>query len=148
MAIANTIKSRLFKAMALACFALFLFVARPAVAVEYIYNHSLQEQRLSKLSLRAIFTSRMRRWPDGTQVTLVTYSYDNPVFIDVCSRMNVYPINFKRIWDMVIYSGGGKGPIFVDDEDEMLRVVKSTPGAIGYIQTVNEGDEIHVLQID
>ncbi len=123
-----------------------LAISRSATAVEYIYNH--KQQALPAFNLRAVFTSRMRRWPDGTPVKLVSYHYDNPIFIQVCSQMNIYPINFKRAWNMVIYSGGGEGPIFVNDKEEMIKVVKSTPGAIGYIEKVEKGDEINVLQID
>ena len=123
-------------------------LSRTAFAVDYIFNHHTQQQAISQFNLRAIFTSRMRRWPDGTPVKLVTYNYDNTIFIDVCSQMNIYPINFKRVWDMVIYSGGGEGPIFVNNREEMIKAVSSTPGAIGYLESVKKGDEINVLQIN
>ena len=142
------IKKKLIRGAVLTLFALALSFSRSVLAVEYIYNHKEQEQQLSEFNLRAIFTSRMRRWPDGTPVKLVTYNYDNSVFINVCSKMKIYPINFKRVWDMVVYSGGGDGPIFVENKEEMLKVVKTTPGAIGYLETVEKGDEINVLRID
>ncbi len=125
-----------------------LSISRTAFAIDYIYNHQEKDLAISQFNLRAIFTSRMRRWPDGTPVKLVTYNYDHALFLNVCSKMKIYPINFKRVWDMVIYSGGGEGPIFVENEEEMKKVVNSTPGAIGYLETVDKGGKINVLQID
>ena len=62
------------------------------------------------------------------------------------TSLHVFPYKLRRIWDRNIYSGTGEAPITVDSEEEMLKAISSSPGAIGYANKGN--DNVRIIKID
>lgn len=105
-----------------------------AGSVEIITSPDRADIALERPLLRAIFTLRMREWPDGRPVRVFVLP-DNHELHDRFSReeLGTYPYVLRGVWDRVLYTGTGFAPIVVRTEDEMRRLVSSTPGAIGYV---------------
>lgn len=120
------------------CGLLLLLVAlqAPALAggVEVITNPDHAAVTLDRSLLRAVFTMRMRQWPDGRPLRVFVFADDHPLH-DRFSRelLGTYPYVLRNAWDRVVYTGTGLAPVVVNSEDEMRRRVLGTPGAIGYV---------------
>ena len=100
---------------------------------------NVEQETYNRAFLRAVFTMRARRWPDGQGVRVFVYGQENLAHQLLCKKLlNMYPYQLRRSWDRMVYSGTGQAPIQVSSEQEMRDKVKSTPGAIGYVL---EGDD-------
>ncbi len=117
-------------------------------SIEIVSNKSLQTKDISINIARAIFSGRMKYWPDGTPVRVVMYKADTNQHRQFCSEiLDVYPRQLQRSWDMIIFSGVGEGPMIVKDEVELINKINSIPGAIGYADKITTDMEVQIVKI-
>jgi hypothetical protein len=91
---------------------------------------------------------RLRKWPNGSPITLVTMADDNHVHINfVQQTVRLFPHQLRRNWDKLIYSGTGQAPIEVKTEAEMIDYVSKTPGAIGYVSKEPINENVTTLKL-
>jgi ABC-type phosphate transport system substrate-binding protein len=112
-----------------------------AGAAEIIVNASVPSAHYSRADTRAIFAMHLRIWPNGEPIKVFTLTDDDPVHKDfVKNNLNMFPHQFRRAWDRMIYSGTGIAPIQLDSEQEMVEKVMNTPNAIGYVRKKPDGN--------
>lgn len=115
---------------------------------QVIAHQDLQNNELSLNELRAIFSLRARKWPDGTPITVFVLRDEHEAHRQFLLRtLKMLPHQLRRQWDRYIYSGIGQGPTVVESPEEMLSRVKSTPGGIGYIEGGVPDGPVHMLSI-
>lgn len=104
-------------------------------AVEVIVNPSLTSVTLNRSLLRAVFTMRMRQWPDGSPIRVFVLPDDDPLS-DAFYReqLGMYSYVLRNAWDRMVFTGTGFAPTVVRSEKEMNELVRTTPGAIGYVR--------------
>ncbi len=113
-----------------------------------IAHQDLQNNELSLNELRAIFSLRARKWPDGTPITVFVLRDEHEAHRQfLLKTLKMLPHQLRRQWDRYIYSGIGQGPTVVESPEEMLSRVKSTPGGIGYIEGGMSDGSVHILTI-
>ncbi len=135
----------------LICFAFLAASSLPAFALEVI-AHQAQTQSTAKhltvRELRAIYSLRLKQWPNGLPITVVALSNDSILHNDFCKKiLRVFPHQLKLGWDRVTFSGLGRPPIIAKNKDEMYEIIKNTPGAIGYIDQINKNSESSVIPV-
>lgn len=140
-------------ALARSWLALGLLLCAPVLAQEVIVNAGVADRSVSQGTVRAIFSMRLRQWQDGKPVKVFVLPDQNPVHISFAkSRLNTFPHQLRRSWDLLVYSGSGQAPTVVESPTEMLQKVSSTAGAIGYLPEdyLKKGDrneQVRILQI-
>lgn len=121
----------------------------PARAVDVIAHPSVASSRLSLVQAKALFSMRQTRWPDGMRALVFVLPDAHPTHSAFSKEiLNLYPYQLRQTWDRQVYSGTGQAPIEVATEEEMLKRVASTPGAIGYVRKVNPHDPVRVISVD
>lgn len=124
-----------------------LFVAAADGPV-VISHPSVSTQSLSRDAVLAMFAMHSRRWSDGQRVKVFVLEKSHPIHkVFATEVLGTYPYQLERIWRRLVYSGTGRAPQVCADEQEMLRNVMNTPGAIGYVGTV-KGGGLNVIRID
>jgi hypothetical protein len=104
-------------------------------AADVIVSPSLSEIALDRSLLRAVFTMRVREWPDGTPVHVFVLPDDNPLSdVFYRERLGMYSYVLRRAWDRMVFTGTGLAPTVVRSEKEMIERVRSTPGAIVFVR--------------
>ncbi|WP_036300979.1 type 2 periplasmic-binding domain-containing protein [Methylomarinum vadi] len=94
-----------------------------------------QYRKLSRAELREIFFGRQTRWPDGSPLRVFVLPDKHPVHIRFAKEvLGIYPYQLRSAWDRMIYSGTGTPPVVVESLEQMKKQIRSTPGAIGYIE--------------
>ena len=89
---------------------------------------------LDQKSLRGFFTLKRTVWPNGQPVQIVTLTSDNlkhKAFVE--NELKLFNYQVKRIWDRQIFSGSSLTPIEVNTFEELIKVIASTPGSLGYV---------------
>lgn len=104
-------------------------------AAEVIVSPSLQTLELDRSLLRAVFTMRVREWPDGSAIRVFVLPDDDPLSdMFYRERLGMYSYVLRRAWDRMVFTGTGFAPTVVESEEQMRQLVRSTPGAIGYVR--------------
>jgi hypothetical protein len=105
-----------------------------AQSVEIIVNPAVSSVPLDRDLLRAIFTMRLRSWPDGPAVRVFVLPDGDPVSDRFYrEQLGMYSYVLRSAWDRMVYTGTGLAPTVVRSEKEMRERVLATPGAIGYV---------------
>lgn len=117
-------------------------------AQEVIVNPNVQETTLNRSALRAIFSMRLRTWPDGTLIKVFVLDDNSPLHTRFSKKiLNIFPYQLRRTWDRLVYSGTGQAPIEVDSIQEMFDRVASTSGAIGYLSEEVVDADMHAVKV-
>jgi hypothetical protein len=105
-----------------------------AQSAQIIVNPELTSVQLDRDLLRAIFTMRLRSWPNGPPVRVFVLP-DNDPLSDRFYReqLGMYSYILRAAWDRMVFTGTGLAPTVVRSEEEMRERVRVTPGAIGYV---------------
>lgn len=126
-----------------------LFYSVDSNALELIINSEASIKSISQSDLRAVFSGRMRQWPSGVPVRVVLLKGDPDLHVDFCKNYVKYsPLQLRRVWKRVIFSGMGEGPYFVSSTEEMEKAVKEIPGAIGYVGISTQKEGINELSVE
>lgn len=105
-------------------------------------------EELSVNEARAIFSMRMRIWPDGSPITVFVLPHDAPKHNHfVRSILKLLPHQLKRNWDRLVYTGIGQAPLEVANEQQMIQQLKATPGSIGYINSGSRDETLHLIKL-
>jgi hypothetical protein len=125
-------------------------LATPTAAdINVVANPSVTTDEISLATLRSVFLMRARLWPDGTPITVFVLPDRDERHITFCrSLLKIFPYVLRDTWDRAVFTGTGLAPIEVANQEELVRRLASTRGAIGYIQAEKAPDEkIKLLKI-
>ena len=115
---------------------------------EVVMHPDISEEIVSVNSLRAIFSMRINTWPNGKRIKVYVLPDDNSLHQRFSKeRLNVFPYQLRSAWDRLVFSGTGQAPNVVSTSEEMLTKISSTPGAVGYLYSIQIDDNVNVLQI-
>jgi ABC-type phosphate transport system substrate-binding protein len=114
-----------------------IFLMAVLVSINYaqvavIANKSAPVSKISAGSLLQIYLMKNTKWSDGTKI-VVYYNKEQSICQKVCDFIGMDIINLRKRWMQMQLSGEGKAPEAIDSDDEMIKKVKSTEGAIGYV---------------
>ena len=115
---------------------------------ELIANQNVPPQSLSQNEARLFFSMRLQRWPDDRPIKVFVLPDDDPLHASFSKKLlGLFPYQLRGVWDRQLFSGTGQAPTTVADEDEMIRRVASTPGAIGYAWKIPQDPRVTRLEV-
>ncbi|MCU7938066.1 MAG: hypothetical protein KZQ64_16550 [gamma proteobacterium symbiont of Bathyaustriella thionipta] len=117
--------------------------------MEIFVNPSVSDRKYTLADVRAIFAMRKIRWDDGKRVHVFVLSDRDQLHRQFTkSKLNMFPHQFRRIWDRLIFSGTGQAPNEVNSIEEMQHKIATTPGAIGYLNKSVRDTDLRVLNYE
>jgi len=125
-------------------------LAPAARAADVVVNAGVSQQDIPRPFLRGMFGMRLRAWPDGAPVTVFVLPDDSASHVEFSTDvLQMFPYQLRQDWDRLIYSGTGQPPIVVNSEEELLRRVAATPGAIGYVGAAPDAlpEQVRILDV-
>ncbi|HWZ98770.1 MAG TPA: hypothetical protein VN025_13520 [Candidatus Dormibacteraeota bacterium] len=132
----------------LCCAALFVADAFPAIknmAIVASAGSKLSDVPMTDLVKYCKGTSKA--WPDGKNFTIVLKNPDAPEMHGVLQKLfGATPAEAKA----AIAKLNESRPMvkFVDSDEELLRTVEATPGAIGVVDVYSINSSVKVLRVD
>ncbi|KKO46242.1 hypothetical protein WG68_05575 [Arsukibacterium ikkense] len=128
------------------CWCLLLPLSMSLSAAEVVVHAAVTEQQLSRAQLRAIFSMRQSRWPDGTVIRVFVLASDHPTHINFSrQQLQMFPYQLDTIWNRQRFSGIGSFPTQLLSEEEMQLALQQTPGAIGYLSVGTIPNTLQVI---
>jgi len=121
---------------------------RPVSALEIVVNRDVPSNQLTHIEIQAIFTMRMRTWPDGQPIRVFVLGDTAPEQIEFSKKLlDIFPYQLRRYWDRLVFSGTGQAPIELGSPGEMYNRVATTGGAIGYLPTEHIGNLVRIIKV-
>jgi phosphate transport system substrate-binding protein len=108
-----------------------------------VVNKDNSVENVTAIHLSKIFRSEIRKWPDGKAVVLVLHK-DSAGETETLERLN------KMTGDeLKALIAAHKDSIVIADSDaDVLKIVQSTPGAIGFVDVRSVDNTINVVRVD
>ncbi len=117
-------------------------------AQKMIVNPEVDVTLMSTDEARLYVTMRHKAWPNGVPVKVFVLPDEDPLHRAFANAvLGMFPYQLRRIWDRQLFSGTGQAPITVATEEEMMRRVASTPGALGYVDSVPPDAPVRFLEV-
>jgi ABC-type phosphate transport system substrate-binding protein len=108
--------------------------------------HKDNPHAIDRNYLVAIYTGRLKGWPDGSPVFPLDQSDGSSVreafYLHFVGRTAA---NMQAVWAQNIFSGKGLPPKIASPDNEMKRIVSTNRNAIGYIRASEVDDTVRVL---
>jgi len=124
-----------------------LITAGVQAQVVVIVHSDVTGDHISKDALAKVFTGSATRIPSGARVIPVMLK-NGPVHSEFATDfLGRSPVSLMVIWRGLVLSGQSAMPKAFDSEDEMVKFVAKTPGAIGYIGVKTPHDDVKVLEV-
>jgi len=107
-----------------------------------VVNKENKVDEIASAHLARIFRSEVKKWADGRGVVLVLHK-DSPGESETLERLiKVSPGELKA------QIAAHKDIVMADSDAEVLKIVQSTPGAIGLVDVRSVDDTIKVVKVD
>jgi len=97
---------------------------------------------VTAVHLARILRSEVKRWPDGKAVILVLHK-ESAGETETLERLA--KINAAELKTLM---AGHKEIVLVDSDADVLKIVQSTPGAIGFVELHSVDNTINVVRVD
>lgn len=110
-----------------------------------IAHRAIPDSTVDRRALLDYYSGDIKAWSDGTRVVVLDLDDNKDIrdrFFDFLGKTSS---RMRSIWLKNMLSGEGKPPDALPDEDEVIRKVAATPGAIGFVSRDKLGENVKVL---
>lgn len=128
---------------------IFIVGAAPAASYKIIVNNSVAIDSLSKRAASDLFLKKKGTWDGGVAVVPVDQLDSSSVRGAFSSAvLGKTTAAVKSYWNQQIFSGREVPPVEKRSDTEVLSLVRSTPGAIGYVSEAAAVVGVRVITIN
>lgn len=135
------------KATILVSILLLLVAANAQGQVAVIANRSVSELSISPAQLLDIYLLNTRTWSDGQVIDLTCLrenSNEEKRFYDILRRT---PLEMRKVWLRAQLSGQARPPEMITSQEELVKRVGATPGAIGFVNRDKVQGNVKILLV-
>lgn len=129
---------------------LIMFLSCTAFAADVIIvNRNNPINDISSAQLKKIYNGRIKFWDNGTKVIPVDMVDDHPCasrFANIILEVDLE--TKRRYWIQKLYSGLGSPPQQEKNFANVISVVASEPGAIGYVKKESVTSAVKLITVD
>jgi ABC-type phosphate transport system substrate-binding protein len=98
---------------------------------------------VTNLRLAKIFRCEIKKWPDGKDIVIILHR-DAPAEMETLERLTRMSAQELKAH----LSSRDSGITQADSDAEVLRIVGSTPGALGLVDVREISDRVNVVKVD
>lgn len=98
---------------------------------------------MTNLRLAKIFRSEIKKWPDGKDIVIILHR-DAPAEMETLERLT--RMSAQELKAHMISRDSGITQ--ADSDAEVLKIVGSTPGALGLVDVRQISDRVNVVKVD
>ena len=130
----------------LAASLLLLILQTASAGVVVIGNSGLGVDSISKSEAADIFLGKMKKLPDGTQLTVIEHKDGDGAKEEFYDKVvGKTTSQLKAYWAKLVFTGEGVPPKEYGGDKAVLDHVSGTPGAIGYVSDGSMDKSVKVL---
>ncbi len=111
--------------------------------VSVIANKSVSESTVSPAKLSSIYLLETTTWSNGKKIVVFDNSSDvKKLFYDMIGKDQM---NIRKEWMKKQLTGEARAPETLSSDEEVLKKVAATPGAIGYVKSSSVTGDVKVV---
>lgn len=135
-------------AIHLAAALLLLPLSASAASFKVVVNNAVNAGSLSKKEVSDLFMKRTTKWSNGAPVVPVDQADRSPVREEFSKVIHGKPTAaVKSYWQQQIFSGRDVPPVEKTSDADVLALVRSNPGAVGYVDAGADTSGVKVLNV-
>jgi phosphate transport system substrate-binding protein len=108
-----------------------------------VVNKNNKVENVTAVHLARIFRSEAKKWPDGKAVVLVLHRSSEGE-TETLQRLNKMSADELK----ALIAAHKDSIVMADSDAEVLKIVQSTPGAIGFVDVRSVDNTINVVRVD
>lgn len=112
-----------------------------------IGNPSVSTSELRKQDIKYIFLGVKTKWDDGSDIVFVIQKDYNAHADFLKTYIHKTTFQFANYWKKQIFTGKGFFPQTLLDDQEIIKFVSSTNGAIGYVSSSVNLSKVKTIRI-
>ena len=99
-----------------------------------ICGNSIDQKSFSKSDVDAILKGKINHWRNGNRVLIILNFNDNKKAEYLAQQVyNKSVKGVKKFWLGIVFQGRADAPIFTENNEDVLRLIKKNKGAIGVL---------------
>lgn len=126
-------------------FGLISWISSISAQVAVVAHKSVPLDTVQDSELLNFYTGDISFWSDGEPIIIFDLKPKGEVKDAFYNFLGISSSRIKSIWMKRMLSGDADPPEFLESEEEMLKKVASTAGAIGFISQAKVTGEVKVL---
>jgi phosphate transport system substrate-binding protein len=108
-----------------------------------VVNKDNNVENVTSVHLSRIFRSEIKKWPDGKAVVLVLHK-DSAGETETLERL----IKMSAEELKALIAAHKDSIVMADSDADVLKIVQSTPGAIGFVDVRSVDNTVNVVKVD
>ncbi len=116
--------------------------------VVIIANKNVPVDTLSKKDVKKIYLGTKTKWKDSSRIGFVILK-SGPVheeFIQTYFKRSSR--QFSCYWKQMVFTGKGDFPKYFDTDEEVIKFLESSDGAIGYVSADKVSDKVKQIKVE
>ena len=123
-----------------------LFTSSAAIADVVVIVNPANSAAIDEEQIAKIFLGQTKTFSNGSEATPIDQK-EGPVREEFGNKLlKKNPSQLKAQWARQIFTGGAKPPKEMASDDEILKFVASTPGAIAYVDSSKVNKSVKVVK--
>lgn len=112
-----------------------------------ICNPSVQESALSKQELKNIFLGKKTTWKDNSKAIFVIQKNAPVHKVFLKKYVDKTTSQFANYWKKRVFTGKGASPQSLPSDQEVIKFVSETSGAVGYVSSGVGLDNVKTIKV-
>lgn len=108
-----------------------------------VVNKENNVENVTAVHLSKIFRSEMKKWADGKAIVLVLHK-DSAGEVETLERLNKMTADELK----TLIAAHKDSIVMADSDADVLKIVQSNPGAIGFVDVRSVDNTINVVRVD
>lgn len=133
------------------CIILTVAIAPVALGASFkiIVNNGVTIDSISKKAASDLFMKRVTKWESGVAVVPVDRDASAAVREEFSKTIHGKPAAaVKSYWNQQIFGGRGVPPVEKPSDAEVIALVRSQPGSIGYVSDETPVNGVRVVRVE
>jgi len=122
-------------------------IAEAHAQLAIIAHKAVPVDQLTQAQVRDYYTGDVKSWNDKMPVVVLDLKAQSEIKEAFYKFLGLTSSRMKSIWLKKLLMGEGDPPEALKSEEEVLKKVASTPGAIGYVNQSKVSGEVKTLRI-
>ncbi|MBR7745673.1 substrate-binding domain-containing protein [Undibacterium baiyunense] len=123
-----------------------LFASSVAIADVVVIVNPANSAAIDEEQIAKIFLGQTKTFSNGSEATPIDQK-EGPLREEFGNKLlKKNPSQLKAQWARQIFTGGAKPPKEMASDDEILKFVASTPGAIAYVDSSKVNKSVKVVK--
>lgn len=126
-----------------------ILLAGPVFAeVTIIANQNVATDTISQDHLKHIFLGNRVKWQDGERIHFVLSGDSSTHQAFLRSYVGRSSSQFQMHWRNMVFTGKGRMPRTLENNQAVIDFVANTEGAVGYVTSPPESNSVKVLMVN